>query len=251
MAKTTKKNTRSKSHPTAVQVISEVAVQSLNEVNMAATLTTQDLTDMVMSDREDQLHTSREQLEANQQAATKKLDELSQQLMTAANKLPLGKTYKNEDKVVNELTAFTGERHVIAVRGDKCDVEKQIVNFRICVVDGENYDREISPGKSSCYTAISVAEREEFLPFTPEMITLKNEIEETTNELGKIADQLSEIRRHLAALPRLGRSAKSQLVKAQLSGQLKTGHDILEVLSRNVNTPHLLEAKVDENVIGN
>jgi hypothetical protein len=210
---------KSKKKAQAVEV-----AQVAPKIELEATLTVQDITDIVVSENEEKLLLQREQAEdvlavanAAHRAAEKSLTDQAEKVVKKM------KADKDSVALAAALNEFHGtKKRFTANVPDDCvsvHIEKKNVVGRVKVDDDtkSSYSRTLFSKEMS-------------LPFTANMQATVRDIAAKAKEVEKAAKALTQIRRMLTDLPRLQRRAKSELTKAQLRGELGTGQAILDTV---------------------
>lgn len=192
-----------------------------------ASLTTQDIVDLGVVEREEQLLTDREYLEGEVRKAerehgraTARLTELAEALVGA---------YKDDGKaqaLIDAWAAFKDESpsdyKIVAEQGS-VDVEKSMVTATLVV-------SRASASTSSYGYYSNVAARSMELPFTPQMRAQVAVIEEAAGKVEEVRTKLNSVRRKIADLPRHSRRIKAAIVREQLSGRLRDGNELLQAI---------------------
>ncbi len=192
-------------------------------VEIECKITSADLTDVVVSEAEENLLLEREIAQGNLRGVKREYRELETKLNDVAEGVVKKVTDANAKTACAAIAAFTGVKHYIRVSGGTVNVEKKWIHCKV----------NITPSKDkqeSYYN--TVVSKDQQVPFTDAMKKIVADLAAKAQQIAKIEETCKCNQRMLADLPRLARRAKSEVVKAQLRGELRTGADVLERLQR-------------------
>jgi F0F1-type ATP synthase membrane subunit b/b' len=208
------------------QNTTEAAVTRRDQFNIEfdASLSLDDITAIAISDNEENLLLEKEVLEGDLAGAQQKHAKLEEKLKDKAQglgkKIKASQTAKALAKALND---FHNSKHRFVVEVQEKNfavvIAKKLVSGEISVVDS-------SEGPST-YNRFKRSTTEE-VPFTDAVDKIVAEIEASAKGVKKINDDLNQIRRKLADLPRLQRRCRAEVAKAHLRGDLVDTHGNLK-----------------------
>lgn len=204
---------------------SNVQIIDSSQLQLSDSITMQDLADVVVSESEENLLMERDTLTGNLNGHKRNHADLTAKLTTQAQELMDSvKVGKDAEALAKSMTDFSGTEYAAVVVRGECVVANRNVSATIKVAR----KKDVEECKSSYYS--SIAERTIRKEFTVKMDRTIEEIAEQVREMQQIERDLLEVRKRIADLPRMARRAKSEIVKARMRGDIKTGHDILKTV---------------------
>lgn len=190
-----------------------------------------DITDMLVVQHEDGLTMARDQIEANLNQAKRKHGELSEALQEAGQKLLKKYTVDEASKkLCLALKAFHGKAYKAVLEEGTVDVENEVVTATLLIVDSKQYQPPKADERRHYRSYSGLTDKKITIKFTAAMKKQIKAIADQAKVVTGIQEELTEIRKKLADLPRLVRRAKGEIVKAQLQGELNSPQKILQAV---------------------
>ena len=199
------------------------ALQISQNISVEAKITTADIADLAVSDREEQLITARDSFRSDLQKAKEARNKIAQSLEQAGDKLANTAIKPDVKSLAKKLTSFSGNKYLVKLDSTRVDLEKGVVTTDVRI--------ELEKDTSYRSREIKGVTREETIPFSPAMKKAKAKLVEATNVVNHVEQQLNNVRTELSNLPRLARKAKAAIVRAQLLGKVVDGSDLLNCVT--------------------
>lgn len=209
--------------------IMEPEFENNSKVKLDLAIGINDITDMMVSEHEENLILEKDTVEGNLAGARKEHAEAEKVLTDMAEALIESHNIdRNTQALASALKKFNGRDYHCAIAEGSVDIEKKTCSAEIRVVDSKKYEED---SKRSYYSDTGVIiHKSVTIKFTAEMKTQIKEIGKKAEEVAKVQELLTDVRKRLADLPRLVRRAKGAIVKAQLKGELDSPNKILEAV---------------------
>jgi len=210
--------------------------------------TQRDVVDMRISELTDDIADKRREAESRLSEANKKLTG-DRELLAEKAKETLSYHDRNDhpdiaaaQSLAEALNAFHGEdaagtrERTIRTNVDECDIDTQIIRVEITVGPREALDRGVDRNRyyhSYDHEAVKNID----IPFTDEMKEIVARIEAGTLEVNAIHQELHDLKRDQANIPREVKRTAAQLTRRALEGRLTRGRDALETTDKLEQLP--------------
>jgi hypothetical protein len=193
---------------------------AIGGLNVADTINKADIVAVVRQEAEEQLLSSRSELERELRGLETKASGFEVELTKMANKLVADENIQAAKDAAKSLAKFTGLKYETSITLTSRDDDKQVVNATISV---------FRAGEISSYNKTN---RDTKIDYTNEMAGVVKELKAVRRDISKVQMQLVSIKKDIANLPALERKAHAELAKHTLS-KTADGQKLLDQL-RNI-----------------
>ena len=222
-----------------------------NDVRLDMSISMGDLSEMVATDAKSALIGVRNEVTIKLNGIKAEHAELSKQLQEQAIVVVRGVENDADAKSLSgALAVFHGVPFGITTDDVKISVEDQLVHVDVVVATQASIDERLRKAATKRndgygYYPPSFEMRHEKTvsrPFTADMVQIVLDLRKVAQRAADTQVELDRTSHLLADMPNLAARAKSALTKAYLGGELRTGSDMLRVLSNveNVALPAAL-----------
>jgi hypothetical protein len=219
----------------ALIVPEETVVQS--SLRLDVQLTVDNLAELPAGQLEDQLDEMRARLQQQQAACIARLNELAEATKAETTRLATDYTHGPAVPLAQALGAFLNEPCGVLNQAEACDLNRRLVVVEVQVLTEQVRqarlkragNEETHRGYYSSMQEPEISTKVE-LPFSPQLSALQAQIEATTAERERLAQDLVRVQSAYARLPKLRERAKRQLTAAVLAGELQDNADVLTQL---------------------
>ncbi len=202
------------------------------QVQLDLRVTTQDLVDIAMGDKSEELTLEKDKVERELSAEMQKHAKLQERLGQQAEKLVADSGISQEVRdLATRLSDFTGNQHSVKL----VSVDASTWRYER---DKSKEDPEVNIKKQVIIGEIRIVKKDETiiasrkieLAFTDDMKQTVTDLAAQAVKIRDIEAQLMDVRRKIVDLPRFALRAKNDLTKAYLRGQLPDTKAMLDVV---------------------